>query len=135
MYYLNGNNKGGSFMNKWIKMIVLISICVLFLSACGKGVEEGSEVSTSGDIKEFTIEATSFAFDIKQIKVKQGDTVKITLKNKKGYHALKLEGYNKGVRPNRSISFVATKKGVFQYKCAAHCGAGHNKMVGKLIVT
>lgn len=121
-------------MNKWIKLTVIISICVLFLAACGKEEMESSKSSATGDTKEFTIEATSFEFDVKEIKVKQGDTVKITLKNKKGYHGLKLDGYKKEVRPNRSISFVATEKGEFEYKCAAHCGAGHKKMIGKLIV-
>ncbi len=121
-------------MNKWIKVTLLLSIIVLLLTACGKEVEEGSEAGATGDAKEFIILATTFKFDVKEIKVKQGDKIKITLKNKKGHHALKLEGYNKQVRPNRSISFIANKKGVFEYKCATYCGADHKKMIGKLIV-
>ncbi|OAB44103.1 cupredoxin domain-containing protein [Paenibacillus glacialis] len=114
---------------------MFLSVIVLLLIACGKEVEEGSEAgATGGDTKEFIIMATTFKFDVKEIKVKQGDKVKITLKNKKGHHALKLEGYNKQVRPNRSISFVANKKGEFEYKCATYCGADHKKMIGKLIV-
>lgn len=121
-------------MKKWIKMTMLLSVILLIFTACGNEVEEGLEKGSSGDTKEFTIQATTFEFDVKEIKVKQGDTVKITLKNKKGYHGIKLEGYNKQVRPNHSISFVANKKSEFEFKCAAYCGAGHNKMTGKLIV-
>ncbi|MHA0857330.1 cupredoxin domain-containing protein [Paenibacillus sp. CMAA1364] len=121
-------------MNKWIKITVIISMMVLILTACVQGETSNSNASSTGKTKEFTIEATSFEFDITVMKVKQGDKVKINLKNKKGYHGIKIEGYNKEVRPNRSISFVAKEKGEFEYKCAAYCGAGHNKMVGKLIV-
>lgn len=121
-------------MKKWIKITILLSIILVLFTACGKEVKDESEKGSGGDTKEFTITATSFEFDVKEIKVNQGDTVKITLKNKKGYHGIKLKGYNKQVRPNHSISFVANKKGEFEFKCAAHCGAGHNQMVGKLIV-
>ncbi|AOZ91505.1 cupredoxin domain-containing protein [Paenibacillus crassostreae] len=124
-------------MKKWINLTLIMSVCIIMLTACGQETAENNSdgTTTSGDVKEFVIEATSFEFDVKEIKVKQGDTVKITLKNKKGYHGITVEGYNKQVRPNRSISFVANKKGEFEYKCSAYCGAGHNKMVGKLIVT
>ena len=81
-----------------------------------------------------TIDATNFEFSIKEIRVKQGDTVKLTLNNAEGFHALKVEGYNKEVQGGKTISFVADKKGEFDYVCSVFCGTGHEEMVGKLIV-
>lgn len=114
----------------------LIIATVLIMSACGKAEESKGETNAnaSGEIKEFTIDAKNFEFDLKEIKVNKGDTVKLTLKNSQGNHAVMVEGYEKEVQGNKTISFVADKTGEFAYVCSIFCGAGHQEMTGKLIV-
>lgn len=98
--------------------------------------DENPAVAGSSDdaVQRFTIQATKYHFDTPEIRVKQGDTVEITLESMKGYHTLKLEGYNLEVKQNRTISFVATEQGEFIYRCGVVCGRGHHDMIGKLIV-
>jgi len=122
-------------MKKSILVISLVLAMVLVVSACGNSEKDaGGEANATGEVKEFTIDATNYEFDLKEIKVNKGDTVKITLENSQGMHAVKFEGYNKEVQGNKTISFVADKTGEFEYICSIFCGTGHDKMVGKLIV-
>lgn len=89
-------------------------------------------------IKEFTVEGKPFEFNPKEIKVKKGDTVKITFKNNEGFHSLTIDDYNAGTKQinageSDTIQFVADKAGSFQYFCAvdSHKDKG---MVGTLVV-
>lgn len=132
-------------MKKWMA-VMAIMLLVLMLAACGgkdgqnpsgnqgQQGETGQGGNAAGNVKEFTIKATNFAFDVKEIKVNQGDTVKITLVNEQGNHALKINGYDQEVKGDETITFVADKKGEFNYFCSIFCGPGHGDMVGKLIV-
>ena len=123
-------------MQKKLLMSGLALAMMLALAACGGGGGGGSSpsVEPTGETKEFTIEATNYAFDLQEIRVNQGDTVKITLVNKEGMHAVKFDGYNQEVQAGKTIEFVANKKGEFKYICSIFCGTGHDDMVGKLIV-
>lgn len=115
--------------------IMLVVLSALLLAACGNsGGSSTEEANATGEVKEFTIDATNFEFDLKEIKVNQGDTVKVTLKNSEGLHAVKFDGYNKEVQGDETITFVADKVGEFEYICSIFCGTGHDDMVGTLIV-
>lgn len=122
-------------MKKWFLVISLILAFALVVSACGNSEENADEVSTTGEVKEFTINASNYEFDLQEMKVNKGDTVKVTLINTQGNHGVKFEGYNKEVQGNKTITFVANKAGEFDYICSIVCGTGHGTMVGKLIVT
>lgn len=98
------------------------------------GEKAGEIPNQVGEDGAITIRATKYEFDIREIRVKQGETVTIALKAENGYHTLKIEGYGVEVRPNRTVSFVAYQKGEFPYRCSVVCGTGHNDMTGKLIV-
>lgn len=113
----------------------------LVLAGCGGGGNKesgsspaGEPASGNGQKHEITIDATNFDFDVKEIKVKKGDTVSITLNNSQGNHALKVEGYDKEVKGKATVTFVADKTGEFKYICSIFCGKGHDDMIGKLIV-
>lgn len=123
-------------MKKWLVLISLILTLSLVLAACGGNGNEagGNEAAATGEIKEFTINSTNWEFDLKEIKVNKGDTVKITTINKEGMHAIKFNGYNKEVQGDETITFVADKAGEFEYVCSIFCGAGHDDMIGTLIV-
>lgn len=116
----------------WVGLLMLLLVAAV-MTACG-GSGDNSGAAATGEVKEFTIDATNYDFDIKEIKVNKGDTVKVTLKNSEGLHAVKFNGYNKEVKGDETISFVANKTGEFEYICSIFCGTGHDDMVGKLIV-
>lgn len=101
-----------------------------------------SDVSTSvvpaGPVKEFTVNGSNFEFDPATIKVKKGDTVKISFVDDDGMHNLVIDGYNvstKTIGPGKqdSVTFVADKAGSFKYFCSVsnHQDLG---MVGTLVV-
>lgn len=91
-----------------------------------------------GNIKIFTVEGTSFSFFPKDIKVKQGDTVKVTFVNKSGFHDWTLDEFKVatkqlGVGQQETVEFVASKKGTFGY----YCSVGNHRaqgMAGKFVV-
>ncbi|WP_410769135.1 cupredoxin domain-containing protein [Fontibacillus sp. BL9] len=115
-------------------VVCFIIVAALTVSACGKIEDQSTGGNLSGPVKQFTVHARSTGYDIQEIKVKRGDTVKITLKNDQGMHSLKIKGYNKEVRGGKSITFVADKAGEFLYSCNISCGKNHKQMTGKLIV-
>jgi|GEM_PF-2370897 cytochrome c oxidase subunit 2 len=107
--------------------------------ACGAGgAGHAGDAEPSGDaagaVKTFTVRATKYEFDLREIRVRQGDTVELRLENAKGYHTLKLEGYNVEVKQNKPVTFVAAEKGTFAFRCGIVCGSGHDGMTGVLIV-
>jgi plastocyanin len=89
-------------------------------------------------VKEFDLSAKSFEFSQTEIKVKKGDTVKLTLMVTEGLHDWVVDEFNAKTKQLRrgeseSIVFVADKTGTFEYYCSV---GTHRKMgmMGKLIV-
>lgn len=92
----------------------------------------------AGNVKEFTVGGTNFAFSPNKITVKKGDMVKITFRDDDGTHNLVVTGYNVstnviGEGSQDTIQFVADKSGTFEYFCSV---GGHREagMVGTLVV-
>ncbi|MEK7164176.1 MAG: cupredoxin domain-containing protein [Patescibacteria group bacterium] len=87
---------------------------------------------------EFTVTASNFKYDLKTIKVKMGDTVKIIFKNSEGFHDFNIDEFDVvtnqiGAEEEEEVEFVADKAGTFEYYCSV---GTHRKMgmVGKLVV-
>lgn len=95
-------------------------------------------VKQEDTIKTFQVNGIPFSFDPKEIRVKNGDKVKIVFTNKEGFHDLVLDEFNVktkqiGQGETETIEFVANKTGNFEYYCSV--GDHRQKgMVGKLIV-
>ena len=93
--------------------------------------------TTTPTTKSFTIRESSFKFDVTQITVNKGDTVKITMINDGGTHNVAFPDFNTRTTINgggsQTITFVADKTGTFQYYCevGGHKGLG---MFGTLTV-
>lgn len=94
--------------------------------------------NSMGNVKSFTVLGTPFAYDVKEIRVKEGDTVEIVFKNQEGFHDWVLDEFNAKTKQipagqSETIKFVASKKGTFEYYCSVgtHRQQG---MVGNLIV-
>lgn len=120
-------------MRKHVGILALLLAVVMVLTACG-GDSGGSAVEPTGEVKEFTITASNFVFEPREIQVNQGDTVKITLDNTEGFHDVKINGYNLKVEEGKTLEFVADRSGEFDFICDIFCGEGHDDMKGILVV-
>ncbi len=125
---------------KWLYAGGLIVSAAMIATGCGGGKSESSPSPSqaaggdNGAATAITVDAKNFEFDQKEIKVKKGETVAITLNNTQGNHAMKIEGYNKEIKNKQTVTFTADKAGEFNFECSIMCGAGHADMVGKFIV-
>lgn len=96
------------------------------------------EGAMSETVKSFDVEAVSFSYDPKEIRVKKGETVEITLTAGDATHNFNIDEFNvksDTVKAGDStvVEFVADKTGTFEYYCSV---GQHRKQgqVGKLIV-
>jgi plastocyanin len=93
---------------------------------------------TMGDIKQIEITASNFKFEPDSFAVNVGDTVSISFKNTEGFHDFAIDEFkvkSKTIEAGavEQITFVADKKGTFQF----YCSIGQHKamgMVGTLVV-
>lgn len=101
-------------------------------------VVDSNENETTDTIKTFEIEAGSFYYTSKEIKVKKGDTVKIIIKSVDMMHDFNIDEL--GVKTpiakageTAEVEFIATKAGTFEYYCSI---GQHRKMgqIGTLVV-
>ncbi len=142
----------------WVVVIIVIAAVVGFFAVKGnKDSESTGGQNNSGSVagentpqpaptppvsspsvKEITVTGSNFKFDPAEIKVKKGDTVKITFVNSSGFHDWVLDEFNVKTKqfmgPGQEIvEFVADKAGSFEYYCSVgtHRQMG---MKGKLIV-
>ena len=103
------------------------------------GTDTNSQMKTAPtQIKEFTIVAKRYEFNPAEIRVKQGDTVRITLTSKDATHGFMIKEYGINISAKKGetsqVEFLADKTGTFVFRCSVFCGLGHFKMQGKLIV-
>lgn len=94
--------------------------------------------TTSGEIKSFTVEGSSFKFVPEVIKVKKGDNVTITFRSVGGTHDFAIDEFD--VKTNQigdgeeeDVDFIADKVGTFEF----YCSVGNHRqmgMVGELVV-
>ena len=92
-----------------------------------------------GEVKEFAVEGVNFKFNPSELRVQQGDTVRITLTNGGTMpHDWRVDEFAAAtaiVQPGQedTVEFVADQAGTFEY----YCSVGQHRqqgMVGKLIV-
>lgn len=96
------------------------------------GVEVKAEVSIKPpEVKVVTVDGSSFAFAPAEIRVKNGDTVKVVFKSTDGFHDFSVDGYS--IATSRvssggtaSVEFVADKVGTFEY----YCSVGSHRQMG-----
>ncbi len=109
------------------------------------GADTDSSVNTTvgvtlgtGVVKSFNVTGQNFSFTPNEIRVKKGDTVKVTFTSN-GTHDFVIDEFNARTAVLRTgdapqtIEFVADKTGSFEYYCSV---GSHRQMgmVGRLIV-
>ena len=107
----------------------------------GSGETSGTpaaQAAETGEVKSFTVIGDNFAFDLKEMKVKKGDKVRITFRNAEGFHDFKLDEFGVATAKlqadgEETVEFTADKTGTFEYYCSVgkHRDMG---MKGNLIV-
>lgn len=101
-------------------------------------VVDSDAAQSAANVKEFTVAGNDFSFDVKEMRVKKGDTVRITFENKEGFHDWVVDEFSARTKQlkageTETIEFVASQAGEFEY----YCSVGQhrqNGMVGMLIV-
>ena len=130
-------------MKTWVITTVIILILVLggiYLLSTSPGNENsiGEE-----DVKIFKITGDNFRFFMEgvespDLRVKEGDRVRIDFTNEEGFHDWKIDEFNASTAQisagqSESIEFVADRKGTFEYYCSVGQHRA-NGMKGNLIV-
>lgn len=100
--------------------------------------KETSVSSNNAEKKIFTIEGNNYAFDLEEIKVKKGDTVRLNLTSTGGLHDIVIDEYRVASKKlndgeTDTVEFVADIAGEFEY----YCSVGNHRqmgMAGKLTV-
>lgn len=136
-------------MNKWSLWIVVAAFLLIggaiYLTSGQRSATPTSESTVispvpAGEVKVFDIEGKPFEFSLKEIRVKEGDRVRITFKNTQGMHDWAIDEFNartKQIQAGESdtVEFMASKKGTFEYYCSVGNGFHRQQgMMGKLIV-
>ncbi len=85
-----------------------------------------------------TVKGVDFAYDVKEIRVKKGDTVTLNFESEAGFHDWVVDEFSARTEKVRaggktSVTFVADKTGTFEYYCSVGSHRA-NGMVGNLIV-
>ena len=88
--------------------------------------------------KEVKILAKQFSFSPAEIRVKQGEKVRLVVTSEDVSHGLTIPAFNVSLtlEPGKTATaeFVADQKGSFPFFCSVFCGSGHGSMRGTLIV-
>jgi plastocyanin len=103
-----------------------------------EGMMDKDSMMAKGETKTFSITGQSYAFSQKEIRVKKGDKVRVTLRSGDWPHDWTVDEFNARTKivnkgEEASIEFVADRTGNFEYYCSV---ANHRQMgmVGKLVV-
>jgi len=89
------------------------------------------EQITTRTIKEFALEASNFKYSLVEMRVKQGEIVRVTLINREGFHDFVIDELNASTKQIRAgeqetIEFTASQKGQFEY----YCSVGSHRQLG-----
>jgi cytochrome c oxidase subunit II len=87
---------------------------------------------------EIKMTAKKYEFNPSQIKVKQGDHVRLVITALDRDHGFKLEAFqiDRELKKGEAatVEFTADKTGTFPFECSRFCGLGHKHMKGELVV-
>lgn len=93
--------------------------------------DDQTNPNPEGTVQEFNVKGSNYKFDIAEIKVKKGDTVKITVTNTEGMHDFVLDEFDAKTKilkegDSETIEFVADQSGNFEY----YCSVGSHRAMG-----
>ena len=94
-------------------------------------VIKSDTAKTQDLVKEFTVTNSGFKFSLTQMKVKKGDTVRITYTGKGVVHNFMLDEFNIATKElgngeSETVEFTADQAGTFEY----YCSVGNHRLMG-----
>lgn len=125
-------------MKKWI--LFASTLCLVFIiAACGAnnesktaGTNADSGVTEPGTAaNEVVIKASNWKFDQEVYTIKKGENLK--LESTEGVHGIEISKAGVKLDTNKTTT-ITLDAGEYEIKCNVPCGAGHMKMVSKLVV-
>lgn len=136
---------------KWVIAIVAIIVALGVIYWSLQTGSQSEQVNTrpttpvitlsptlSETVKTFDIEGKPFEFSLKEIRVKEGERVRVNFTNTQGFHDWGIDEFRVRTKQlqagqSETVEFIASKKGEFEYYCSV---GTHRQMgvVGKLIV-
>jgi cytochrome c oxidase subunit 2 len=122
-------------------MKYLTAIALVLVIACTPTTEQiepvEQDLASEPDVV-IDMVARNWEFKPSEVRVKNGDLVRINVRSEDAGHGLAIEGYDQSVKfdagGSATLEFVADKSGEFRLYCNVFCGQGHREMAGKLIV-
>ena len=88
--------------------------------------------------REIKMTAKKYEFDPGEIRVKQGERVRLLITATDRDHGIEIKELGIKVRLEEGketpVEFTAEKPGEYEFKCSVRCGWRHGSMKGKLIV-
>lgn len=107
------------------------------LAACALAVVAGCS-RPGGTVHEVHVSARQFAFDPGEVRVRQGERVRLIITSADVTHGFSILEYsiNRQVAPGQTVvvEFTADKPGRFPIYCSVFCGTGHAQHRGVLVV-
>jgi len=127
-------------MQRKIIYFLTLTALVLALSACGSSNDKGNDSASNSSpaaeeaSQEIVIKASNWKFDQAEYALPKDTPVKLSLVNESGVHGIEIVGQGIKIKGNKS-EVVTLPAGTYEFRCNIQCGTGHNKMVGKLVVS
>ena len=128
---------GGVF----VVIILIIGATLIFRQQAPTQIEEiaaPTPTPATGEVREFTVSGRPFRFSAQELRVRKGDTVRVTFLNEQGIHDWRIDGFQAATAvlqqgQQETIEFIADQTGEFEYYCSV---ANHRElgMKGALIV-
>jgi cytochrome c oxidase subunit 2 len=120
-----------------LRIKVIQAIVALSFAAAGLAADAG-RVSAEPEARVIPITAKKFEFSPKEVRLKQGETVKLQLRSDDVHHGFFVRplGIDEEIVPGRTTEVVLTPKtaGRFTTICDHFCGAGHGSMKMTIVV-
>lgn len=90
------------------------------------------------EVREIAITAKKYEFAPSEIRVRQGEKVRLSITALDRKHGFKIEALSIDSELPKgevvTVEFTASEPGTFPIACSKFCGFGHGKMKGQLIV-
>lgn len=91
----------------------------------------GEAMQESGNVKTFTVTGSNFAFSSKEIRVNEGDTVRINFVNSGGTHDFVIDEFDVATKriqggQSETVEFVADNAGTYEF----YCSVGNHRQMG-----
>lgn len=113
------------------------SLSVLLAAGLFAGLA-GSLAQEKPTVREITMTAKKYEFSPSELRVRRGETVKLSITALDKKHGFKIEALDIDRELPKGevvvIEFTADSAGTFPIACSKFCGFGHGKMKGQLIV-